>query len=97
MHEVSRIFMEDVVEKLRAIKKEDRLEDGSVEVSISDNDIKGILNKKVLRSNVKQRISDDLNAVGINVKVCITNDLKVTIPDAVLDDKTIKYSELKKD
>jgi len=96
MHADSKKFMEDIINKVKLVKKENRLEDGSVEIKVADEDIKHILNKKVLRGNVKQRLSDDLQSAGINAQVCVTNDLKVTIPNEILEDKTIKYSELQK-
>ena len=87
-------LMNDVIEKVRKIEPEKRLEDGSVKVAISDNDIKHILDVKVLRSNVKPSIVEDLKTAGLDVKVGVVNDLEISIPKDKIETKVIKYSEL---
>ena len=77
MHKDSQKFMSDIVGKVRGIKPEDRLEDGSVEISVNDNDIKTILGKKVLRSNLKAKLEEDLNSAGLSAKVCVTDEMKI--------------------
>ena len=87
-------LMNDVIEKVRKIEPEKRLEDGSVKVAVSDDDIKHILDVKVLRSNVKPSIVEDLKTAGLDVKVGVVNDLEISIPKDKIETKVIKYSEL---
>lgn len=94
MHKDSKKLMDDVIGKVRQLDPSTRAEDGSVEISIDDDDIKTILGKKVLRSNTKERLSTDLKEAGLEAKVCPTNDMKVIIPKDKIECKTIKYSEL---
>ena len=96
MHKDSEKFIEDIVEKVRKIKPGDRLEDGSVEISVADNDIKTILNKKVLRGNIKSRLEEDLKTAGLEAKIGVTNTIEITIPKDKIDTKVIKYSDLDK-
>ena len=95
MHKDSQKFMSDIVGKVRGIKPEDRLEDGSVEISVNDNDIKTILGKKVLRSNLKAKLEEDLNSAGLSAKVCVTDEMKIVVPKDTIECKTIRYSDIK--
>lgn len=94
MHKDSKKFMDDIVGKVRKLDPSLRSEDGSVEISVDDEDIKAILGKKVLRSNTKERLSEDLKSAGLEAKVCPTNDMKLVIPKDKIECKTIRYSEL---
>jgi len=87
--------MNDVIEKVRKIEPEKRLEDGSVKVAVSDDDIKHILDIKVLRNNVKPSIVEDLKTAGLEISVGVANDLEMTIPKDKIETNVIKYSELK--
>lgn len=92
----SKKFMDDIVGKVRKLDPAVRLENGSVEISVEDDNIKEILGKKVLRGNTKERLCKDLNDAGLEAKVCPTNDIRLVIPKDKIDCKTIKYSELDK-
>jgi len=87
-------LMNDVIEKVRKIDPNKRLEDGSVKVSVSDDDIKHILDVKVLRSNVKPSIVEDLKTAGLDVKIGVVNELEIAIPKDKIETNVIKYSEL---
>lgn len=96
MHKDSKKFMDDIINKVRRLDPSLRDENGSVEISIDDEDIKTILGKKVLRGNTKERLSNDLRSAGLEAKVCPTNDMKLVIPKDRIECKTISYSELTK-
>jgi len=87
-------LMNDVIEKVRKIEPKKRLEDGSVKVAMSDDDIKHILDVKVLRSNVKPTIVEDLKTAGLEVKIGVVNELEISIPKDKIETNVIKYSDL---
>jgi len=87
-------LMNDVIEKVRKIEPGKRLEDGSIKVAVSDDDIKHILDIKVLRNNVKPSIVEDLNTAGLEVKIGVVNELEISIPKDKIETNVIKYSEL---
>lgn len=94
MDKNSTTFMSVVIDKVRSIDPENRLEDGSVEVAVSDTDIKDILNKKVLRSTLKPRLEEDLESAGMLVNKTCSGALEITIPKDMIDTKAVKYSDL---
>ncbi len=95
MHNESKKFLEDIISKVKSIAPDDRLEDGSVEISVNDNDIKDILSKKVLRGSVKTTIEKDLITAGLDVKICANDDMKIIVPKDKIECKTIRYSDIK--
>lgn len=95
MHKDSEKFIEDIVEKVKQLSPDSRLEDGSVDISVTDDDIKSILNKRVVRGKLKTNLEADLNKAGLTAKIGATNLMEISIPKDKIDTTVIKYKDLK--
>ena len=94
MKDYSKIFIEDIVSKAKKVDINKREKDGSLEMKISDKDIKNILNRKRLRKGLKDNLLKDLKESKLNASNCDTSSLCVTIPKDKIEKKIIKYSDI---
>jgi len=97
MKDYSKILIEKIVSTSRTVDKEQRNSNGSLEIKVSDNDIKDILGRKRLRQGLKDNLVNDLNSAGLKALNCDTDSLCITIPKEKIDKKILKYSDIKKD
>lgn len=95
MKSYSKKFIEDIVSKAKKVDKKDKNDNGSLEIKISNNDIRNILDRKRIRKSLKDNLVKDLDNANIQVNICDTNSLCVTIPKDKIEDKIIKYSDIK--
>lgn len=95
MKDYSKIFLEEVVSTAKTVDKEERNNKGSLELKLSDNDIKNILGRKRLRKGLKNNLIEDLNSANVTASECDTNSLCIIIPEEKLDKKILKYSDIK--
>jgi len=94
MKDYSKIFIEDIVAKAKKVDQAKREKDGSLEIKVSDKDIKEILNRKRLRKGLKDNLVKDLTNSQLKASTCDTNSLCVVIPKDKLDKQVIKYSDI---
>lgn len=94
MKDYSKIFIEDIVSKAKKVDESQKEQNGSVEIKISDNDIKNILNRKRLKKGLKENLVKDLQNSNLKASSCDTNSLCVTIPKEKIEKKIIKYSDI---
>lgn len=94
MKDYSKVFLENIVSKAKTVDEEKRNSDGSLEIKISDNDIKSILERKRLRGGLKENLIKDLESANCKATTCDTNSLCVTIPKEKMEKEIMKYSDL---
>ncbi len=95
MKDYSKIFIEEMVSTARTVDKKERHSNGSLEIKISDEDIKDILGRKRLRQGLKKNLIKDLASANVKASECDTNSLCIIIPKEKLDKKILKYSDIK--
>lgn len=95
MQDYSKLFIEDIVSKAKKVDASNKNDDGSIEIKISNNDIKNILDRKRLKKGLKENLIKDLNNSNIKAKTCETEAICVVIPKEKIEKKIIKYSDIK--
>ena len=96
MQDYSKLFIEDIVSTAKKVDVKDKNKDGSIEMKISDKDIKSILDRKRLKKGLKDNLMKDLNSAKIEASKCDSNSLCVVIPKEKLERKILNYSDIKK-
>lgn len=94
MKDYSKILIEDIIAKAKMVDKKERMDNGSLEIKISDKDIKNILARKRLRKGLKDNLVQDLIDANFKASNCDTSSLCVVIPKDKLEKKIIKYSDI---
>lgn len=94
MKDYSKVVLQDIIKKLRNVSEENKNEDGSLEIKVSDDDLKEILGRKRLRESLKDNIFKDFNEKNITTKKCDTDSLCIIIPKEKMEKKIINYKDL---
>ena len=94
MKSYSKVFVEELVSKAKKVDKSERDSNGSLEIKVSDNDIKNIVGRKRLRQGLKANLIKDLEGTNFKASECDTNSLCIIIPKEKLDKKIINYSDI---
>jgi hypothetical protein len=94
MKDYSKIVLQDIIAKARKVPQENRNTDGSLEIKVSDNDLKKISGRKRLRESLKNNIFNDLNEKDITTKKCDTDSLCIIIPKEKMGKQIINYKDI---
>jgi hypothetical protein len=81
--------------KVRCNIIKDKKDDGSLEIKISNSDIKSILGRQRIRKGLRDNLVKDLNSSNIKTSSCDSNSLCVIIPKDKLEKTIIKYNDIK--
>jgi len=95
MRDDSKKLLEKVIADCKEISENlQKNPDGSIDIKLSNKNVKEILGKQRIKEGLKNNLVDDLK--DLNASICDTNSLCLTIPKSKLEKTIISYDEIQK-